>query len=60
MRRTKMNEKLFDPKVDKVEFVPPKSLVKAELLCQDLEKRLAVWFEKRLDARETFRRWRCK
>jgi hypothetical protein len=26
------------------------------LLCQDMEKKLAVWFESRLDAREVFRR----
>ena len=26
------------------------------LLCQDMEKKLARWFESRLDAREVFRR----
>jgi len=29
----------------------------SRLLCQDMEKKLAVWFESRLDARETFRKF---
>ena len=51
-------------------FVKPRSLELAErllaeklmkdpypnLLCQDMEKKLARWFESRLDAREVFRR----
>lgn len=46
-------------------FVKPRSLELAErlmkdpnpnLLCQDMEKKLARWFESKLDAREVFRR----
>jgi hypothetical protein len=50
-------EKLFDPKVGVVKFVSPVSLVKAELLCQDMDKKLARWFEGKVDAKTTFRRW---
>lgn len=59
-------DKLFDPKVDTAKFVPPVSLVKADelmedlypnLLCQDMDRKLARWFESKLDAKATFRRW---
>ena len=48
---------------DALKFVAPRSLEIAEdlypnLLCQDMEKKLAVWFESRLDAKEAFRRGR--
>jgi hypothetical protein len=65
-----MTEKieLFDPQTShSVKFIKPRSLELAEkltkdlypnLLCQDMEKKLAVWFESRLDAKEAFRRGR--
>lgn len=49
----------FDPKQPVTEFVQPKSLdIANKLLAQDLDKKLARWFETRVDARVTFRRWR--
>ena len=57
---------VFDPQTShSVKFIHPRSLELAgeltkdlypNLLCQDMEKKLAVWFESRLDAREVFRR----
>jgi hypothetical protein len=62
---------VFDPQTShSVKFIHPRSLELADpvpiweltkdlypnLLCQDMEKKLAVWFESRLDAREVFRR----
>lgn len=29
----------------------------AELLCQDMDRKLAKWYESKLDAKETFRRF---
>ena len=60
------DEYVFDPQTShSVKFIKPRSLELAgeltkdlypNLLCQDMEKKLAVWFESRLDAREVFRR----
>jgi hypothetical protein len=60
------DEYVFDPQTShSVKFIHPRSLELAgeltkdlypNLLCQDMEKKLAVWFESRLDAREVFRR----
>ena len=60
------DEYVFDPQTShSVKFIKSRSLELAEeltkdlypnLLCQDMEKKLAVWFESRLDAREVFRR----
>ena len=57
---------VFDPQTShSVKFIKPRSLELAEeltkdlypnLLCQDMEKKLAVWFESKPDAREVFRR----
>ena len=62
------DEYVFDPQTShSVKFIKPRSLELAEkltkdlypnLLCQDMEKKLAVWFESRLDAKEAFRRGR--
>jgi hypothetical protein len=63
---------VFDPQTShSVKFIKPRSLELADpvpreltkdlypnLLCQDMEKKLAVWFESRLDAKEAFRRGR--
>jgi len=66
-----MNEYVFDPQTShsvKFGFVKPRSLERSRqilegkvdlypnLLCQDMEKKLAVWFESKPDAREVFRR----
>ena len=60
------DEYVSDPQTShSVKFIHPRSLELAgeltkdlypNLLCQDMEKKLAVWFESRLDAREVFRR----
>jgi hypothetical protein len=58
---------VFDPQTShSVKFIKPRSLELAvweltkdlypNLLCQDMEKKLAVWFESKPDAREVFRR----
>ena len=67
------DEYVFDPQTShSVKFIHPRSLELADpvpiweltkdlypnLLCQDMEKKLAVWFESRLDAKEAFRRGR--
>lgn len=46
---------------DCLKFIAPRSLEIVEdlypnLLCQDMEKKLSMWFESKPDAREVFRR----